>query len=73
MGLPKIESLPQRFENENAYINEMYLIKGFGRASPGFDSDPLIGSGRARGSLQYQYKGKKVKLFKTKKGNLNIL
>ena len=26
---PKLKSLPQRFENENAYINEMYLINGF--------------------------------------------
>ena len=25
----KLKSLPQRFENENAYINEMYLINGF--------------------------------------------
>ena len=26
---PKLKSLPQRFENENAYIKEMYLINGF--------------------------------------------
>ena len=36
MGFPQIESLPQRFENENAYINEIDLINGFGRVSPGF-------------------------------------
>ena len=34
----------QIFENENAYINEMYLINGFDRASPGFSSDPPTGS-----------------------------
>ena len=26
---PKLKLLPQRFENENAYINEMDLINGF--------------------------------------------
>ena len=30
---------------------ELDFINGFGRASPGFSSDPPIGSGRARGSL----------------------
>ena len=48
-----MKSLPQRFENENTYINEMYLIHGFGRASPGFGSDPPIGSGWAQGLLHY--------------------
>ena len=33
---PKFKSLPQRFENKNVYINETYLIKGFGRASSRF-------------------------------------
>ena len=45
MGLPQIEIASQRFENENAYINEMYLINGFDRASSGFDSDPPTVSG----------------------------
>ena len=26
---PKLKSLPQIFENENIYFNEMYLINGF--------------------------------------------
>ena len=33
-------------------MNEMYLIKGFGQAYPGFGSDPPTGSDRARGSPQ---------------------
>ena len=48
---PKLKSLPQIFENENACINEMGLINGFGRASLGFGLDPLTGSGRAQGLL----------------------
>ena len=33
---PKWKSLPQRFENENVYINELYLINGFDkRLQPG--------------------------------------
>ena len=47
----KLKSLPQRFENENAYINEMDLVNGFGQASSGFGSDPPTWSGQARGSL----------------------
>ena len=30
---PKLKSLVQIFENEKGYINEMYMINGFGRAS----------------------------------------
>ena len=26
---PKLKSLPQRIENKNVYINEMYLLNGF--------------------------------------------
>ena len=42
-----MEIAPQRFENENVYINELDLIKGFGRASPGFrfGSANWVGSG----------------------------
>ena len=46
---PKMNPLPQRFENKNAYMNEMYLINGFDRASPGFGSDSPTGLDRARG------------------------
>ena len=52
-----MKSLSQIFENKNAYINEMYLINGFGWASPGFGLDLPIGSGRARGSLHFQVQG----------------
>ena len=31
-----MKSLPQRFENENDYVNEIYLINSFGQASPRF-------------------------------------
>ena len=55
IGCPKLKSLPQRFENENTYINEMDLINGFGRASLGFGSNPPTGSGRAQGSLHIYY------------------
>ena len=61
MGLPQIEMLPQRFENENAYIIEMYLINGFGQVSLGFGPDPPTGSDRARGSLQVAYGFRQLK------------
>ena len=39
------------FRREN-HINEMYLINGLVRVSPGFGSDPPTGSGWDQGSLQ---------------------
>ena len=48
-----MKSLSQRFENESANINKMYLINGFDRAPPGFGSDPPTESGQAQGSLHF--------------------
>ena len=39
---PKLKLLPQRFENENVYINEMYLINEFDRwLRSGVPGDPV--------------------------------
>ena len=44
---PKLKSLLQRFENENVYINEIYLISDIVVSEhPGSGSDPPIGSGQ---------------------------
>ena len=35
------------------FMNEIYLINGFGWASPGFSSDPSTASDQARGSIHF--------------------
>ena len=53
MGLPQIEIASAKIENENAFINEMYLIKGFDRVSLGFWYGPAnrVGSGLGVASI----------------------
>ena len=55
---PKLKPLPQRFENENVYMNKWILLMASARRPWGCGLNPPTGSDRARGSLHQRVRKK---------------